>query len=517
MILLFLTLIPGLLWDEGPQTAPVLEQAGIREIATTGDASAWSSTRVRATAIDGASLIKLDPPGVDYQLSRGGATAAPWINSNLWRVMKEPGKSYVYEVSGAAVPLAAAEAYVSGGKAYLRLKQDDLAAFASALGFLHDMDGPPLPPRVNFGLVDDGTSELDEVLNLLIRRNLLFDLIRPPGNFKGPVVRIGTPEYSKELAGEPYKFSAVVRAKIGDDHRLVRIYGSETTIVRLSGSAGRSRLHVIQYGRNAVPALRVRVLGHYQRVLISALGQRVIVPEDVTMDDSATEFTIPAFRTYAVVDLDAAKPGVLESVHSDRDFPLTADPAGPEWRSAPSVTMDRLVSGVPAPIGPTEIRSRWTSDSLYLLYVCPYNRLSLKPDPFTDRDTPQLWNWDVAEAFIGGDFANIGQYREYQVSPQGEWVDLDIDVVHPKPAGGMGWNSGYEVKARIDDARKVWYAEMRIPLTSIIQKQFQAGDRLRLGLFRMTGPQDERLSVAWQPSFRHSFHVPEAFGTLILR
>jgi hypothetical protein len=29
----------------------------------------------------------------------------------------------------------------------------------------------------------------------------------------------------------------------------------------------------------------------------------------------------------------------------------------------------------------TEVRSRWTKDSLYLLYVCPYEELYLKPDP----------------------------------------------------------------------------------------------------------------------------------------
>ena len=42
-------------------------------------------------------------------------------------------------------------------------------------------------------------------------------------------------------------------------------------------------------------------------------------------------------------------------------------------------------------------------------------------------ETPRLWNWDVAEAFIGSDFERIGFYKEFQVSPQGEWVDLAID------------------------------------------------------------------------------------------
>jgi hypothetical protein len=53
------------------------------------------------------------------------------------------------------------------------------------------------------------------------------------------------------------------------------------------------------------------------------------------------------------------------------------------------------------------VRSRWTKNNLYLLFVCKYEELHLKTEPATDRETNALWNWDVAEAFIGSDFANI--------------------------------------------------------------------------------------------------------------
>jgi len=89
-------------------------------------------------------------------------------------------------------------------------------------------------------------------------------------------------------------------------------------------------------------------------------------------------------------------------------------------------------------------------------------------------------------------------------------------VQSPKPDGGMGWNSGFTVKARVDEAKKIWYGEMRIPLASIAAREFKAGDKLRLGLFRITGRPEEKNLVAWQPSFRRNFHVPEAFGTLVL-
>ena len=86
---------------------------------------------------------------------------------------------------------------------------------------------------------------------------------------------------------------------------------------------------------------------------------------------------------------------------------------------------------------PTEIRSRWTDKTLYLLYTCPYDELNLKPDPNPAAETPRLWNWEVAEAFIGTDFDHIAHYKELQVSPQSEWVDLDINREDSKAAGGM--------------------------------------------------------------------------------
>ena len=49
-----------------------------------------------------------------------------------------------------------------------------------------------------------------------------------------------------------------------------------------------------------------------------------------------------------------------------------------------------------------------------------------------DIETNELWNWDVAEVFIGSDFKNIRRYKEFEVSPQAEWVDLDVNLDAPR-------------------------------------------------------------------------------------
>jgi len=146
---------------------------------------------------------------------------------------------------------------------------------------------------------------------------------------------------------------------------------------------------------------------------------------------------------------------VLESASAPHDFELNLDPKNPEWLKAPRVTVSRDYFGQPIAGAPTEVRSRWTTDNLYLFYICPYDDLNLKPDPNPAVETPELWNWDVAEAFIGSDYEHITRYKEFQVSPQSEWVDLDIDRENQK-GQGMAWNSGYTVKGRIDAQAKIW-------------------------------------------------------------
>jgi hypothetical protein len=206
----------------------------------------------------------------------------------------------------------------------------------------------------------------------------------------------------------------------------------------------------------------------------------------------------------------------IESVWSDSDPRLDTDPTSVFWHGSEPTYMDSDPQGKPDSKYRTEIRTRWTDTSLYLLFVCPYEELYLKPDPVISAETNELWNWDVAEAFIGSDFQQIRQYKEFEISPQGEWVDLAIDLDHRHPEGGWKWNSGFEVAARIDGTAHVWYGAMKIPYSAIDSRPAAAGNVLRINLFRSQGPPSARHQLAWQASMSNSFHVPERFGLLKL-
>lgn len=244
-----------------------------------------------------------------------------------------------------------------------------------------------------------------------------------------------------------------------------------------------------------------------------ARGRYILIPTSGETRGHGTHSRAAVWKNYLAELLDLSEP--VRSARAAVDFDLDPDPARSEWKDAPAVTMSRDYLGQPIAGAASEVRSRWTKDNLYLLYICPYANLNLKPDPNPAVETDGLWNWDVAEAFIGADYAHIGRYKEFEVSPRGEWVDLDIDREHPNSQAGVVWSSGFAVKARIDAQAKVWYAVIRIPFRSIDTRAPEPGRDLRIGLYRCDG-RGPRRYYAWHPTGERTFHQPKAFGTLRL-
>lgn len=206
----------------------------------------------------------------------------------------------------------------------------------------------------------------------------------------------------------------------------------------------------------------------------------------------------------------------LQVKYAAKDVGPSADPKSAFWRDVKPVWATKDNLGKELPDNRTEIRLRWTDKNLYVLMVCPYKELYVLPNPKVKEETNKLWERDVAEVFVGADFEKIHQYKEYQVSPQGEWVDLDIDTKKPLPEGGWKWNSGMVTKARIDAKEKVWYAEFQIPMASVTAKKLEAGAKLRGNFYRFQGGPSPRQMVAWMPTGRVSNHTPEKFGELEL-
>jgi Carbohydrate family 9 binding domain-like len=209
---------------------------------------------------------------------------------------------------------------------------------------------------------------------------------------------------------------------------------------------------------------------------------------------------------------------VFLSWQAANDETPAADTNSPFWNSITGVIMDKSVLGREMPQFQAEVRSRWTSNNVYFLFIGHYEQLTLRPHPDTTNETFHLWDYDCFELYLGADFEHINRYREFQMSPQAEFLDLDIDSTKRRPGlnGEQKWNSGFTVQARIDEKNKIWCGEMKIPFAAVDTRPPQPGNELRINMCRQDGVGMDRDFLAWQPLGVWSPHHPDKFGTLHL-
>lgn len=307
MMLLALAVLPGFLWDGPPSTAPLLKEAGVASVQVPAARfKAWKHiTEPQVQSVDLRDAVKLPPPSVQYRINIASATNSPWLVQNGWRFLRNPQGRFLYETQGARSALAAAEAFCYGATALVQPDRDGIKPLAEMLEFLRSLGDNGGPAVADFGFLDDGSPTAGEVMNLMVRENLLFrPLARPDPSVK-LTVRLGSKEFPLEHAKNPGMMAHEVRAQLTDEKRSIRIYGSQVVVARVTTLPDGVRVHLLNYagGERKVDGLRVRVLGNYPKHHVAAAGIPKIELLDCTVDAEATEFTLPELKTYAVVDL----------------------------------------------------------------------------------------------------------------------------------------------------------------------------------------------------------------------
>jgi hypothetical protein len=280
-----------------------LKTAGIECVhVAPANVEAWKAAGYCAAPANLAAYEKLAQPGVEYRPDVATATSAPWLISNGARLLRAGSKPVYYAAAKDRAALCAAEAFAYGAQALIHADAGDLNRLGSMLQFLKRTDAAPLPVSANIGFVDDGSPEAAEVMNLLIRRNLLFRMVKAPDPRLDLNVQIGSPDFPRSAAANPSDFARLVRQKLTDEKRLLRIYGSEVVVGRLTGDSSHARLHLLNYSARKVEGLRARVLGAYKSAQLFASGTASAI-SDFLVADGAAEFSLPALETYAIVDL----------------------------------------------------------------------------------------------------------------------------------------------------------------------------------------------------------------------
>jgi alpha-galactosidase len=201
----------------------------------------------------------------------------------------------------------------------------------------------------------------------------------------------------------------------------------------------------------------------------------------------------------------------IQAMYVGHEIALDARHPASEWKSAQPVIFDSDWQGKsPDASRETQVQILWSDEILYLRFECRYRELFLFADSDPNGRRDHLWDRDVAEAFLQPNPSPERYYREFEVSPNGMWVDLDIF-----PGGLSDLKSGMRRSVFLDEKSYKWMAELAIPIKALTD-HFDPKAIWHANFYRIEGGKEPRTYFAWRPTHtpEPNFHVPSAFGSL---
>ena len=198
------------------------------------------------------------------------------------------------------------------------------------------------------------------------------------------------------------------------------------------------------------------------------------------------------------------------------DRSITIDGSGTDaaWASAPVVGWDTDTSGARTGIV-TLARFLHAPGALYALWELEGTGLNTDRTRPANLPRPKLYEEDCVEMFFTPDASSPKRYLEMEIGPLGHFFDVSVD--RDAHMSDTRWSSRAHIGTTQDAAahRAVIEAEFTAPE---IVAALKDGARLPLALYRMEGKSPGRRYLAWSPprTAHPDFHVPEAFGTLVV-
>lgn len=173
-----------------------------------------------------------------------------------------------------------------------------------------------------------------------------------------------------------------------------------------------------------------------------------------------------------------------------------------DWRGRPTATR-------------TSVRALWMPEGLYLLWELDGAGLHNTDHHYPiNQQRDKLYEEDCVELFVAPNPAMPHQYAEIEAGPYGHFLDLWIDRNANLYNGD--WSAGLSVAAQQDGSNRRVVIEMAVSAPTLAAALI-AGARLPIGLYRIEGTQPRQYLAAFPTqTFRPNFHVPDAFGTLVL-
>ncbi|CAN5256774.1 hypothetical protein BH10ACI1_BH10ACI1_22260 [soil metagenome] len=183
------------------------------------------------------------------------------------------------------------------------------------------------------------------------------------------------------------------------------------------------------------------------------------------------------------------------------------------WDKAKNVLIDKYWAGENAPQGRKfKAKLLWSDSAIYVRFEANQTEtLIVSETPNLKTKTKGLWERDVCEIFLAPNRAEFRKYFEFEIAPNGEWIDLGIYQKPDERITDWEYNSEMKSAARIEENKIVMAIKVEWKAFGKSPKQ---GDVWMGNLFRAVGSESNRGYLAWSPTMTNSpnFHVPEKFG-----
>lgn len=186
------------------------------------------------------------------------------------------------------------------------------------------------------------------------------------------------------------------------------------------------------------------------------------------------------------------------------------------WERADAAIITTYWSGDVAPDRRQfKARGLWSNDAVYIRFEASIGEPLVVSDlPNLATKTVGLWERDVCEVFIAPDKRVPHKYFEFEIAPNGEWIDLAIEMSPDGRKTDIDYRSEMTSAVRIDE--EMILMAIRIPFSSLGRTP-KIGDVWLGNLFRCVGKDPGRGYLAWMPTMTAvpNFHVPERFGQFV--
>ena len=184
------------------------------------------------------------------------------------------------------------------------------------------------------------------------------------------------------------------------------------------------------------------------------------------------------------------------------------------WASAPALEFATDWAGRVTPTK-TRVRALWSPTAVYLLWELEGTTTFTDQTRPIDTERIDLYEENAVELFLVPDPAVRKRYFEIELGPFGHWFDLLVDRTHGSHADNA-WSAGLQLGTSRDEANHRAVIEVAITAPDVIAALAPEA-RLPIGLYRMEGKAPRQYLAAFPTRTpKPNFHVPDAFGTLVL-